>query len=333
MVSPKKAGSPRFSIRPTRVPDLEKCYSLLRAPYAANPANRKGLLAFWRQLMESGSAATGVIEDKALGKRLVGFGMSFFASKSFARECLTAPPYLPLRAAGWRRGVRPFLNREEIAKANAGEGLVCVPLNFGMDVTSYGPPDLVKLQEAVLQMFFKVHGGFKITEFIEEVYGAFYRDNFQAMGLEVLRDFGEYESPPELGPVAEADRPCLMGAKPENPLVWKGSQVAVFFARYTPPHFYFRPGQQAVLEDALEGATDEEIAASRRLSIWSVKKRWKTIYEKVSTVDPELLGSNHHGLSEDRGAKQKRRHLLNYLKDHPEELRPLAVSRRRKSKA
>lgn len=331
----QKNQAPHFIYRPTRVSDLNTCFSILKAPYAGDPEARKKLVGFWSRLVESGSAASGVIEDKALGKRLVGFGIGFFATKAFARECLTAPPFLQLRAVQqWKRGKRPFLTREEIARANTGEGLVLITMNFGMEEGAYGPQNLPKLIVAITRdNFHKVHDGYKIVEMMGEIYGAHFRDASISIGFNLRRDYGEFSGAPALAKLTELDRPYLIGVKAEETDIVKVNQAFSIFNSYTPPRFYFRPKEQSVLEEALEGSTDEEIARHSKVSIWSVKKRWGTIYEKVSKADPEMVKQRPGGRNVESRSKEKRRHLLNYLKDHPEELRPLAVPRRGKSKA
>jgi len=63
-----------------------------------------------------------------------------------------------------------------------------------------------------------------------------------------------------------------------------------------------------------------------------VKKRWSAIYERVADVDSELLppsvANGAHALS--RGA-ERRRYLLNYLRQHLEELRPNEPPERRRA--
>ncbi len=71
------------------------------------------------------------------------------------------------------------------------------------------------------------------------------------------------------------------------------------------------------------GETSDELAASLFVSPWTVKKRWHAIYERVADVDHELLlppVANSPDVTS-RGA-ERRRHLLHYLRQHPEELRP-----------
>jgi hypothetical protein len=59
-----------------------------------------------------------------------------------------------------------------------------------------------------------------------------------------------------------------------------------------------------------------------------VKKRWHAIYERVADVDEELLppAIAYGARVASRGA-ERRRHLLNYLRQHLEELRPYAQQR------
>jgi hypothetical protein len=54
-----------------------------------------------------------------------------------------------------------------------------------------------------------------------------------------------------------------------------------------------------------------------------VKKRWHTIYERVVRADHDLLPApiQNGPPTHLRGAERRRR-LLNYLRQHPEELRP-----------
>ena len=91
--------------------------------------------------------------------------------------------------------------------------------------------------------------------------------------------------------------------------------------RLSAPRFNFRPSEQRLLLTALRGGTDEELSDELGVSLSAIKKTWALIYERASA---HLRGfsSNHvtDGASE-RG-KEKKRRLLNYLRDHPEELRP-----------
>jgi hypothetical protein len=73
----------------------------------------------------------------------------------------------------------------------------------------------------------------------------------------------------------------------------------------------------------LTGKTCEKLAASLSVSPWTVKKRWHAIYDRVTDVDRELLPPSIAYVADasSRGS-ERRRHLLNYLRQHPEEIRP-----------
>jgi DNA-binding CsgD family transcriptional regulator len=87
---------------------------------------------------------------------------------------------------------------------------------------------------------------------------------------------------------------------------------------YDPPVLGFTAVQRDILLLAKQGYTDQEIAASLGKSPDSVKKRWAGIYARFAQVFPGRLPVSGDG---SRGA-EKRRTLLAYLRDRPEELRP-----------
>jgi hypothetical protein len=87
---------------------------------------------------------------------------------------------------------------------------------------------------------------------------------------------------------------------------------------YFPPKFFFTGPQREALIMAREGYTDVEIAQALGVSVDSVKKRWASIYERVKEVLPTLLPDSPSG---GRGT-EKRRAVLQHLRDRPEELHP-----------
>ena len=91
---------------------------------------------------------------------------------------------------------------------------------------------------------------------------------------------------------------------------------------YTPPRIFFDRRDQEVLQLALSGAPDEEIANNLGVGQPAIAKRWLRIYDRVGRRLPNLLPATPGGK---RGA-EKRRLLLRYLQDHLEELRPTTRS-------
>jgi hypothetical protein len=90
-----------------------------------------------------------------------------------------------------------------------------------------------------------------------------------------------------------------------------------FCALFFPPKpcFHFSSGEQMLLEYALLECSDADATYGLHLSVDAVKKRWRSIYQKVDLMNPELLSGADSGSA-------RRRSLLHYLRHHLEELRP-----------
>jgi hypothetical protein len=120
-------------------------------------------------------------------------------------------------------------------------------------------------------------------------------------------------------------QPHLLGMTRESALSAPGAWVSSSFF-YQPPRAGFSRSEQRLLLAALGGGTDEELADSLRISISAIKKTWHSIYERVGACLPEVLPSSEADAEPSGRGKAKKQHLLAYVRDHPEELRP--VSRR-----
>ena len=87
------------------------------------------------------------------------------------------------------------------------------------------------------------------------------------------------------------------------------------FLRFTPPLFHFNAIERRLLRFAIEGETDGRIADLLQIAPRTIKKRWAGIYLAMETV----TGVPSGGSSGHRGA-ESRRHVLRYIREHPEEL-------------
>ena len=92
---------------------------------------------------------------------------------------------------------------------------------------------------------------------------------------------------------------------------------------YKPPRFYFKPTEQELLLHALIGETDEELAQILCLSPNTLKKRWQSIYARVEAVAPEIFGVTAIRGTEARRGTEKRRNVMEYIRHHLEEVRPV----------
>lgn len=63
---------------------------------------------------------------------------------------------------------------------------------------------------------------------------------------------------------------------------------------------------------AMSGKSDSETAAALTVSVDAVKNAWKRVFERIQLLAP----------AERMDAPHRRRQLLDYLRQHPEELRP-----------
>lgn len=149
------------------------------------------------------------------------------------------------------------------------------------------------------------------------------------IGGKVLSDYRWYFNRfPSVTPPPER-WPYLGGIRRAEALQQEGTISFTVFSSPA-PRSCFSPRQQDVLRVALLGKTDEAIARELGLSLVTVKKLWKSIYARVEDKDPSALLVACPGAGdEDRRGSEKRRFLLDYLRRHPEELRPRASHRSR----
>ena len=153
-----------------------------------------------------------------------------------------------------------------------------------------------------------------------------------AGGNSLRRDYTEFAGSSHLREISPHQHPYLVGFTPMEAAQKDGTQVATIQAKSFLPRFHFRPGQKKILLEALRGETDEGIAETLGISLWTIKKRWQAIYDKVLEKDPDLLTENMSKGpkkvgSEAGKSKQRRRFLLEYLRHHPEEIGPPATLR------
>jgi hypothetical protein len=101
------------------------------------------------------------------------------------------------------------------------------------------------------------------------------------------------------------------------------------FLRFTPPRCGLPTHSRRLLRFALEGMPDNGIAKILNVAPSTLKKRWAEIYsamEPVTGIAP--------GLGNGQRGAEMRRHVLRYVREHPEELHahsaeaPMPVLRR-----
>jgi hypothetical protein len=323
----KTPGGINLMARRGSLQDLAECQALhesLRLPYPET--SRPILPNMWRTLLSNGAMQLFLVEDRAkpVGLQVVSFGAFVFVTDEFCSEARsTLPPYLSGELA--RRYLSrklPILNRDQIAKGNASHGLNVMMCFEGWGQDGFSPEQFLAIREKQGEAFHLALRGYRIKEFLTDPVGEETSQWMLDAGARLRRDYSNYFQKNRLPEPESLQRPCLVGLTKEEALAHPGSNLACLFI-YTAPRFHFSRSQRVLLQHALMGETCEKLATSLSLSPWTVKKRWHAIYERVTDVDSELLpppiACGAHVSS--RGA-ERRRHLLNYLRQHPEELRP-----------
>ncbi len=307
--------------------DLACCYALHKSLGLPYPEARWRILpAMWRALLSNETMQLLVVEDrsKPISSRIVSFNTAFFVTDEFASEVQsTLAPYLGVHMARYYSSRElPILNRQQIARANAHDGLSVLMCFGGCEHNSLSGEQFLAVREKQREAFRVALSGYHVKQFLAEPIG---EETLQWMldgGVHLRRDYSNYFLKHGAAVTKAAQRPWLVGLTKEEAFAHPGSYFAGFFV-YTPPRFHFNRSEQVLLRRALMGKTCEDLAASLFISPWTVKKRWHAIYEQVADIDSELLppsiADGRHATS--RGA-ERRRHLLSYLRQHPEELRP-----------
>lgn len=318
-----------LNYRLTELSDLEPCFPFIQNRYHYNDSLKKDILALWKTLLEDGCTVSHVIEDhdQPVGQRHVGLGVTIFVTDRFMEQAKTSlPPFLPLQVLErWKSGIRPFLKKGEVLKAQAGEGLNLLVLHVGWDSRRYNLEGFNRIRQFHIQTFVTLLRGYKCKDFAEEIYETQERDMILNMGCDIYRDYREFVGTKYLPKTDEKHYPYLVGVTSEAARKKTGTTTAAI-AFMGPPRFHFNSGEQEILKRALMGETDEEIAGALGLSLITVKKRWRTVYDKVESVDPELLAEASRESCKSGKMKQRRRYLLKNLREHSEELWPAVTS-------
>jgi len=323
----KTIDGPNLIVREGVEKDIAACYMLhrsLRLPYSNGLW--RALPDMWRTMLLGGMMKLSLVEDRARppGSRIISFNAILFVTDQFCSETRsTLAPYVSIELARrYLSSQLPVLNRQQIARANAREGLNVLMCFEGWADEIFSRERFLTLRGKQSESLRLVLGGYRVKEFL----AAEFRDEalrwMLGAGSLLRRDYSNWFRKHDVPKPECSQRPTLVGLTREEAVANPGSNIATLFI-YTAPRFGFNRSQRTLLQRALMGETSEQLATSMSLSIWTVKKRWRAIYDRVADVDTELLppaiayGNN----TSSRGA-ERRRQLLNYLRQHFEELRP-----------
>jgi DNA-binding CsgD family transcriptional regulator len=311
-----------FLIRPLEERDLPPCVELLRDHLAYPASILPELPGVWRRLLREDAQVAIVVESGGLDANpgtILAFGMVVFVTDAWAAAAQTGDePYLSIRTVRQElAGTSPILRPAAIRRADAGSGLNALHLHYAEAALSEELGGA--LRQRVLFAFLEYMRGYRLKAVLQELWDEVPPQAILRGPAPVATDYAAFfrrrgEPLPPLG-----QRPFLISVSQQDVLGNLGHVSASLFV-HTPPRLGFTRAEQRMLRQAVFGYTDIELAQRLHLALSTIKNRWRVLYDRLGRAAPELVAGADPS-SEVRG-QEKRRRLLEYLRRHPEELRP-----------
>lgn len=298
--------------------DLTEALALVPDWLPLAPSLRAALPVVWTRLLGHSGFNADVIEDlnRPHGKRLVGLGMAIALNDEWRQRLVDSPP--PFAAAQLYAGLadgryQPPSDKELARLSGRGEVAFLV-LHYEQVLKDLANPDTVEMLGVAMSRFRQAHAGYRLQHLYQEGLGEQVA-YLQSMGFRA-RTARAQDGVPELYGLSRDEAAQLL----------PGSPVRDAF-QFTPPRFGFSAAERRLLRLAVTQLTDEEIGDELGVSLHGVKKLWRSAQQRALQAMPSLFD----GLASadaDTGARgpEKRRTLLHYLRQHPEELRPYLSS-------
>jgi len=284
--------------------------------------------AAWCRLLSMRAFGGAVVETEPRvdGRRLVGVGAAAFVNQAFAdREVAEPQPGLNARIISSLEGRQPaVLSDRQLQAGNTQGGLDLVILCASAE-QSVASDSVAKIESLMAAAFFRIFAGWRFRRLIREGAGLRALAHIESQRIFGSRD--NFDNFHREHPVNawSLDRALFVCTK-EHALAIPGSVASILFG-YRQPMLGLSHHDQELLGAAVSGLTDDELTRALGLKLPAVKKRWTSVFNRMAAMKPDLLpeGLSNPGV---RGP-QKRHRLLNYIREHPEELRPV-LRRRRK---
>jgi DNA-binding CsgD family transcriptional regulator len=314
--------------RPMRPGDVRECVQIVAADPVAGPRYGSAIThlpSVWLRLLDWRAFRSVVLEDLG-GRRpsLIGVGISAFITEDYARA-VKGPPLFWVAPDLVRRvmaGDPPLLSERQLQDANTSTGLNNFVWHGCTRIEVRTRPEV---HNCMLTAFVEVHRGYLLSELLSQGEGEQQVEMILNTGTLLWSGAaGGYVAAPAESRKRLLSEPHILGLTRELALGQIGSWVGSLFI-YQPPQFGLRPSEQRLLTTALEGGTDEQLAEDLGISLSAVKKVWLAIYRRIAGSRPALIPDEptDQRWGGKRG-KEKKQRLIAYLREHPEELRPLS---------
>lgn len=238
--------------------------------------------------------------------QVVGFALTGFISLAHERALLDEGGCIVESIYRREEHGEPCLLRPPAqAECNRGEGMTLVFLHF---FSPPGGPGDAEFQQAITEMqdcFRLQHAGFNCRAALHPV------DPSHPAGMASLLSIGFVPVSTQLVRLDLA----ILESSPFHPFVC--------LLRRQHDRLGFSPGERQLLELALWQYDDAQIARALHISVETVRKRWRSVFQKVD-ADPALQLFDAPGASSETATRgpEKRTKLLRYLDSHLSEIRP-----------
>lgn len=276
-------------------------------------SSRRALLQVWEQLLVDSMATSRLVEmpERPVGARICTFGISAFVRPAVLTHFFQTPqPFLgEWLILGHRDTGMMFMTDNEVASANAHDGLLAVTVALGWASDGIPAEDLPAFRQWGIRSFSEAHSGFRLRELVSECFSGPEAAIFLGSGAWTVRHtFGD-----------DQDLPMIIGRTREEALqACRTSQVTSDLFVWRTPRYGFSRDQQNFLLQALDFPTDRELAEALHVSEHAVARRWTRIFRRVehlqSSSDPVFTASAPQG--------GRRARLLSRLVNEMHELRP-----------
>lgn len=316
-----------FRYRRMKQNDVHECVSFLLGHPSFGPqyeGDLQSIVKAWTTLQECDAFHANVLEEIiGDGVRLLGPGVWVVVTDKFAQEMKTPPffwlgPELAKRVASGRS---PLLSNDQLRKANATTGINVVAWPCG---PSQMDSSRMEINHLFMGAFVEMVSGYRLKELFFQPPVAEQAMAVLQWGAALVSAEGTRTdmSPGQTDEVVKNPYVLVMNA--ELAASRFGSWASgLFVSRF--PQIGFSRSEQRVLEEALRGGTDEELAMELEISISAVKKAWRSIYDRVERSKIGILPSGSNEIETTDRGKGKKHRLLVYVREHPEELRPISM--------
>lgn len=323
----------KLSYRAMQPGDIRECVDILANHPVIGPRygpTIEQLPEAWLRLLECEAKVALVFQaGEGSGAPIVFPGVSVMVSDDFLDELKTPPHFWngPELTRRILRGESPVLTSRQLREANSrgGLSLLCWEACFRSEYDAHG-----EITRYMMAGFIQTHRGYFLKEAISPQCDTPDHLNFALKTGGYLWDqpAGGYTSILRADPSEIVSKPHIVGITRDlernREGGWGGSWVGALFD-YHPPMLGLNRSEQRLLTCALPGATDEQLAEMLGTSLPTVKKMWVSIYRRVEDSLPALVSEPFPSDVPAGGrGREKRRHLLAYLREHPEELRPIS---------